>query len=287
MAFTVDAAFAGFYEAINLSGDHRDTANARKDRIVGLLENKFEILDAFSTGSIPKCTALRKVADLDVMAVLHFGKHVEGKTPAQLLSDVREALAGYSTRVRRNGQAVTLSFETWPNVDIVPVSRVVHADQSVNYYNVPDANRGVWLQSRPRKMSADIESKSSECGENFRRIIKMAKHWNSTHSDYLSSYHIEVLALKIFSGSLADLPWSVFQFFDKAKELVGAPLWYELGYADDYLAPLTRGEAVKRLHSAADTARNAWVATYGGRSDHQEAIRLWQQIFGDKFPAYG
>ena len=80
MAYTVDAAFDAFYEQINLSGDHRDTANARKERIVSLLKGDFEILDAFSTGSIPKFTALKGRADLDVMIVLHYGKHIKDKT---------------------------------------------------------------------------------------------------------------------------------------------------------------------------------------------------------------
>jgi hypothetical protein len=64
MAYTVEAAFNGFYDAINLSGDHREIANARKDRVVQLLGKHFEILDAFTTGSIPRYTALAAIADL-------------------------------------------------------------------------------------------------------------------------------------------------------------------------------------------------------------------------------
>jgi hypothetical protein len=202
MAYTTDAAFDAFYEQINPSGDHRETANARKDRVVGLLKNDFEILDAFSTGSIPKFTALKNRADLDVMVVLHYGKHVKDKTPTQLLDSVRKPLSKYRTNVRKNGQAVTLHYDTWPNVDIVPVSRTTKSDGSVSHYDVPNSNNGTWIQSRPRKLAKAIEDKATECGENFRRIIKMIKHWNYVHSEYLSNYHIEVLALNVFSGNL-------------------------------------------------------------------------------------
>jgi hypothetical protein len=65
MAYTVEAAFNTLHENINLSGDHRDTANKRRDRIVELLKNQFTILEAFSAGSIPKYTALRGHADAD------------------------------------------------------------------------------------------------------------------------------------------------------------------------------------------------------------------------------
>jgi Second Messenger Oligonucleotide or Dinucleotide Synthetase domain len=120
MAYTVEASFSDFYERINLPGDHRETANARRDRIVDLLKNDFQILEAFGTGSIPKFTALKGRADLDLMVVLHFGKHVRDKAPSIVLQDVRDSLSAYPTDVRKNGQAVTLYYDTWPNVDIRP-----------------------------------------------------------------------------------------------------------------------------------------------------------------------
>ncbi len=287
MAFTVQAAFATFFDTINLKGDHRETANKRKDRIVELLSDKFDILDAFSTGSIPKFTALRQRADLDVMVVLHHGKHIKGKTPSSLLESVQKALSGYATRVRKNGQAVTLTFKTWPNVDIVPVSRVVNENNSVDYYNVPDANRAVWIPSRPRKLSTEMNNRASICGENFRRIIKMVKHWNKAHSDFLSSYHIEVMALRIYDSKIEDLPWEVFRFFDEAGKLLAGPLQYEKGNADDYLSSSDRAEAIKRVETATNKARDAWYETYGSRSNHKAAITYWKQLFGDGFPTHG
>jgi hypothetical protein len=38
-----------FYDRINLSGDHRQTANTRKDDVVARLKTKFDVLDAFAT----------------------------------------------------------------------------------------------------------------------------------------------------------------------------------------------------------------------------------------------
>jgi tRNA nucleotidyltransferase (CCA-adding enzyme) len=140
MPYTVRASFDAFYENINLSGDHRETANTRRDDIVSKLGRTFSIIEAFSSGSIPKYTALKNHADLDVIVALHYGKHVEGKTPIQVLQSVRDALAEWRTGVRKNGQAVTLYYKTWPNVDIVPVSRTTNDDGAVLHYNVPDSN---------------------------------------------------------------------------------------------------------------------------------------------------
>jgi hypothetical protein len=289
MPYTVEVSFDGFYEAINLSGDHREAANKRRDDIVATLEKKFTIVEAFSAGSIPKFTALKAHADLDVIVALHYGKHVKDKTPTQVLQSVRDALAEWRTGARKNGQAVTLYYNTWPNVDIVPVSQSTDSKGNITHYNVPDSNTNVWIASRPKTHAAAIESKASECGQNFRRIIKMVKHWNRTHSDYLQSYHIEVLALKIFSGNLDDTPWNVLRFFDNARSMLASSLYYETGFVDAYLSAADRAEVLKRFGTAHDWALSAWYAAASGnpKPNPKDAIEKWRQLFGDKFPAYG
>jgi len=287
MPYTVQASFEKFRENIELSGDHREIANKRKDHLVSILENDFSILEAFPSGSIPRYTAVKGYADLDVIIVLHYGKHIEGKKPSQVLQAVRDCLGEYKTNVRKNGQAVTLYYETWPNVDIVPVSRVVNDDGSINYYKVPDMNTESWLRSRPKRHSYKLNDKNKECGEMFKRIIKMIKWWNHQHSALLESFHIEVMVIEAFQGKLSDYSWEVFQFFDKAIKLASSSLWYEVGYADSYLNTETRKDILDRLETARDKARDAWYLTYKDRNEHEKAIAIWRQIFGDKFPAYG
>ena len=286
MAYTVDAAFNEFYDAINLSGDHRSTANARKDSLISLLSGKFDVLEAFGTGSIPRFTALKARADVDIMVALHYGKHIQGKAPTQVLQDVRDALA-YRTTVRKNGQAVTLYYDTWPNVDVVPVARAQDSAGNITHYEVPNANTGSWIKSRPKQHSNDIEAKATECGANFRRIIKMIKWWNQSHGDYLQSYHIEVLALKIFLGKSDNTSWEVHRFFDKSRPLLTSSLWHDMSTVDEYLSYNDRQEVLKRLSSAITKSKEAWYCTYGSNSDHKGAIALWRHIFGEKFPLYG
>jgi hypothetical protein len=288
MPYTVEGSFTDFFSAINLTGDHRETANARRDRIVSILGNHFEILEAFSTGSIPKYTALKDKCDLDLMVVLHYGKHVKDKAPSQVLSSVRDKLGQNRTGARRNGQAVTLYYETWPNVDIVPVARFVDGAGNVTHYAVPDANTGLWIESRPKEFAAGIESKASTCGPNFRRIIKMVKHWNRTHGDYLQSYHIEVLALQALgSVNLDDTPWQVYCFFKDARALLTNKIWYDRGFADDYLSIADRQEALKRCDTAIGHSLSGWHELYKDKNNHKAAIENWKKLFGDKFPAYG
>jgi len=287
VVWTVNAGFEAFYNAINLSGDHRSTANTRRDSVVKALSNNLQIIESFNSGSIHRYTALKGYADLDVIVALHYGKHIEGKTPQQVLQLVRDALGEHKNNVRKNGQAVTLHYKTWPNVDIVPASRVVDNIGNVTEYQIPDMNTGAWISTNPKIHSNDINARSSVAGTGFRRIITMMKWWNKKHSDYLQSYHIEVMALRIFDSHISDYSWNVFQYFEKAAKLAETSLWHDKGFVDNYLDYNSRQEVVKRLQTASNLARDAWYLTYGENNDHAGAIKKWQQIFVDKFPSYG
>jgi len=287
MPYTVPVSFDIFFENINLSGDHREIANSRRERLISLLEKEFTIIESFSSGSIPRYTAVRGYADLDIIVVLHYAKHIKDKKPSQVLKDIRDCLGDYKTNVRRNGQAVTMYYNTWPNVDIVPVAQVTNNNGSIDHYEVPDMNSETWISSRPKKHSETLNKKNVECGDIFKKIIKMIKWWNHQHSSLLQSYHIEVMAINIFQGMLSDYPWQIYQYFDKAVGLVGSSLWYELSYVDSYLDSGQRLTVLDRLKAARDKSIDAWYFTYNERNEHEEAINLWRQIFGDKFPAYG
>lgn len=286
MVYTVQAAFNEFFNEINLSGDHRTVANARRDHLIELLGNKFDVVESFSSGSIPKFTALHGHADLDIMLVLHFGKHISGKTPTQVLQSVRDALA-YKTNVRKNGQAVTLHYNTWPSVDIVPVYYVHDDIGQLLHYRVPNTYTEDWIDSNPKNHAKAIQEKATECGEDFRKIIKIIKHWNKCHSNYLQNYHIEVLAQKVMAGTLGDITWHVHKFFEDSIPLLKSSLWDGLGYADAYLSYNDRQEVLKRFEAACSLSQAAWYHTYGTNNDHSSAIATWQRIFGDKFPSYG
>jgi hypothetical protein len=289
MAYTVPYSFDLFFDGINLSGDHHSTATSRRERLVSLLENDFTILDSFSTGSIPRFTAVTGYADLDVMVVLHYGKHIQSKKPSEVLKAVQEALSEYRTGVRRNGQAVTLYYKSWPDVDIVPVSRVADDSGKVVSYSVPDMTHEEWIASKPDMHSDEMLQRNKSFGEQFKKIVKMIKWWNHQHSELMESYHIEVLALHSLTGSFGSYSWDVFRFFEVAATMAQNLLFHNGTTVDQYLYlnPVMRQQIVKRLETARDKAREAWYYTYPPNSDDKKAIEIWRQIFGDKFPAYG
>lgn len=287
MAFTIPVAFDKFVENISVTEVQAETAERRRKDLVETLEGNFEILASFPTGSLARGTAVRGFADLDIMVVLHFSKHIKGKSPEEVLQTVRDVLSDYKTNVRKNGQAVTLYYKSWPNVDIVPVSRSVNEEGNVTHYNVPDANAGTWITSKPVRHSNAIAERAKTDGEGFLSVVQMAKWWNHQHSEYLQSFHIEAIALKTPISTTADFTWDMFQYFETAWTYLQGPLWYDGSQVDSYLSSSDRKEVLTRLETAKKKACSAWYLTYNQRNDHKAATELWQQIFGDKFPNYG
>lgn len=283
MSRTVSMAFDKFRENIEVSTYNREIATKRKDGLVSLLERHFEILDAFPSGSLPRYTAVKGHADLDIIVVLHFNKHIEGRLPSEVLGSIQKALSHYVTSVRRNGQAVTLSYETWPSVDIVPVARVTNKDGSIHSYDVPDMNSEKWITSRPRKHSNKMSDKNKQ-NEKFKRFVKMVKWWNHQNQSLLQSYHIEVLSLELFDEDAGEYPWALSKFFDEARGMISNDFWYEDSYVGDYLSYTDKQEVLKKMSHANSLALSAWYAGYNG--EDKEAIDYWRQIFGKEFPSY-
>ena len=197
-------------------------------------------------------------------------------------------LGQYRTNVRKNGQAVTLYYDTWPNVDIVP-ARLVANWMQAPYYEIPNTITGSWIATNPKAHRDAVEEKSNECGPNLRRIMKMLKHWNLTHGNYLSGYHIEVIVLSSLSGRLDDLGLSLYRVFEKGAQCLQSPLFYKLSLVDGYLLSSQRQEALKQWGHAKQLASNGWYFSYSGNGQKsiQKAIESWGLLFGEKFPKFG
>lgn len=284
MPYTAAYAFDLFYDAINLRGNHRTAANVRKDWVVGRLSRSMDVLEARAIGSIPRYTALAGHADLDILVALHYGKHLKGKSPASVLAAVKAALGSGAGDYRRNGQAVTVSFQSWPNVDVVPAARY-SSNGVVTHFEIPDMHRGEWVETNPDKHAAKIRAAAEARGAGFREAITMVKHWNRRQDVRLQSYHVEVIGLQT-ECSWDEPGWSVVQWLETAA---GLTHWCWDGDADAsaYLTWDRAEKAAARLKEAAALATRAWACTYGSDDDEEEAIRLWRSLFGQAYPAYG
>lgn len=280
MPYLVSTSFDRLLESITVLTTQRNMAEARRVAVSALLAKSFDVVDAFSTGSIPRHTGLKGISDIDAIAVLHFGKHIDGRSPRQLLESVRDALADYDARiVRKNGQAVTLYFKTWPNVDIVPAKLVTLNGVGRALY-IADANRGEWIFTDPRADDNAMLAASVKT----RQLVRIVKCWNRAHSQYMQSFDIQRTALAIWINEVdsteASWPWIVNSFFDKAVELTEPTTTMSMGYElHDWV------ELRARLKRGKELALDAWHCAH--HKDFEGCIARCRMLFGDSFPAYG
>lgn len=284
MAYLVTTAFDEFFRAINLPGDHRSAANARRDWVLGRIGTKLDVLEAFPIGSIPRFTALSGHADVDVLVVLHYGKHVKDRKPSNVLLTVRNALASPGSSIRRNGQAVTLRFKSWPSVDVVPAVRISRGGTNIGY-EIPEMHEEEWIFTTPAKHSGRMVAAAATYGPDFRRLVKMVKHWNLRQGQPFESYHLEILALRT-PPATTEFSWSLLKFFEAARASLDGYIWSDESMVDAYMGWERRAKARTALASAHGHALSAWSATYQG-DQHQTAIGLWRKVFGNTFPTYG
>jgi hypothetical protein len=158
------------------------------------------------------------------------------------------------------------------------------ADKGVIYcYKIPNVNDNTWIETKPKVHISNMSNVNQE----KRNMIKMVKEWNRKHSSYLSSHHIEIMALSYGSVS-NDYAWHIHMFFEHMAEKIKykTPSPSGLGgNVDDYLSYSDRQEAKQRLDIAVGKSLTAWFDTYN--NNDKESIEEFCRIFGGRFPSYG
>ncbi len=254
----------------------RSVAEDRRNNVAKILSGRLTTRQIIATGSMTRGTGLSGYADVDVIAVLD-QRHCVNRSPTSLLQEVRDTMATYNAKViKKNGQAVTLYFSTWPNVDLVPAQ-----DFGGTGVKIPDMNTERWILSFPDSHDRLVAGLS----QRHRQLIVIAKCWNKAHSSYVQSFHIDCIVAKVdiyagLSWDEHDWPYTLWKFFDKALEMTGrgGALWGQISLSDD-------GEIKKRLEAGRDLASKAWDLAKQNRVS--ECVEILGLLFGTRFPSYG
>ncbi|OGR14885.1 MAG: hypothetical protein A2277_19910 [Desulfobacterales bacterium RIFOXYA12_FULL_46_15] len=284
MSRKIATAFNKFYRNIKISKEYRKIAYQRKNEILPILKDKLNVVEFISTGSVPRNTALYKNADFDLIVVFDYGQKIKNIKPAEVLQSICEIFNDSDIKATTNGQTVTLHYETLPNIDITPALKIFDNEKSIKTCNIPDSTSKKWIQTKPNQHTRDMINEHLICGTSFRKIIMIVKHWNQMRGSYLQSYHIEVMALKIFHFKLENIAWEIFYYFEKAADLISKPLWHEGILVDSYLNPKNRFEIRTMMQNDRDSLFAAWQKIQNIDSGYIEAFTIWKKIFGEKFP---
>jgi len=260
--------------------------STRQQKVRKVVENEFNVLDSFLTGSYSRHTMIAPLseADIDIFIILHSSYYKEDGQ-ADLLDKVRRALLKTYTnipKISRNGQAVTITFTDFI-VDVVPAF-----NRRNGGYLIPNSITKNWLSTDPKKHVEIMSIQNKKHDDDLVPLIKMIKGWNKVINDNFRSFHLEVMALQILNGvKISDYPSGIRYFFDKGRSYVKEknpdPAGYE-GDVGNYLNTQEKSDVTNKFETAYNRAKKA--EDYEKNDDTESAVGEWKKIFGNYFPSY-
>jgi hypothetical protein len=287
MAKTIEEGFKVLRANLEITDLEEGTVSARQKSVRKALENDFNMIDSFLTGSYRRGTMIAplKDADVDVFVVLDSG-HFQKNGQSALLQSVKKTLKKtypMTLDISPNGQAVTITFTDF-KVDVVPSFY-----RKGGGFFIPDANRSAWIPTDPKQHVELWAASNKAHNGDLVPVLKMLKAWNKSRGMF-RSFHLEALAYTILKGvTISDLPSGVRFVFDKARDKIRDKLPDPAGYSDDVAAHVdTRAKIdklVRRLQWAYENAKSAEALAAAG--DINGAFAKWTRIFKGQFPAYG
>ncbi|HXS76641.1 MAG TPA: CBASS oligonucleotide cyclase [Terracidiphilus sp.] len=294
MALTIDQSFARLKQNLEITGLQAATVSTRQANIRQVVEAGLTVEETFLTGSYSRSTMIAplKDADVDIFVVLdtkYFYNYDQGQNGGQagLLDRVKGVLKRTYTRtpdISRNGLAVTIRFDDFM-VDVVPGFR-----RNGGGFLIPNSITKTWVSTDPKKHVELVSSSNTVHHGDLVPLIKMIKAWNRNINRHFRSFHLEVLALEIFSNvTISDFPSGVRFYFDKGRTFIAQKNLDPAGYGGDVGSYLNSQEAIREATTKFQLAYDRAIRAedFARRGRVRDAVDTWILIFGDYFPSYG
>lgn len=284
----------GLVERIQPRPAEVNRAGMRFLRIRSRLSRSFVVARTIAIGSHSKGTAVTRISDVDILALL---RRREAKWGGSLVSSdtflrrVREDLAERypQTSIRRDAQAIVVGFGQGEySVDVVPAIYYKAAPNGYPIYRIPDGE-GDWMTTAPGLHAAYFKGRDERSGGRLKHVVQMIKLWAQARATPvpLSSFHLEIVlaASGLMSGTV---PYSrgLALSFGLLNLRSGAAIRDPSGVSG--LIPAasseTKRESLERsLAFASEHAIAAHAAERVG--DAVEALRQWRIVFGSYLPS--
>lgn len=192
---TVTAAFEEFRGNLEITGLQESVVAARQEKVRAAVARGLTVRNSYLTGSYRRHTLIPPMRDADVDIIVVLDRSYWSRGPRAVLDLVKAILRETypSSKISRNGQAVTISFSDF-TVDVVPVFATWWDSDVLDICNSSD---DTWIRTNPSKhikISSEINKRTAKL---LVPSVKMIKAWNRTAGRPLRGFHLEVLAWKV------------------------------------------------------------------------------------------
>lgn len=323
MARTVKSSFVVFNrDVVNLDPNLCSTAIKSRDWLISQIMRKCNLGELppsykamnINYGSFSRMTKIRPLDDIDIMICFKGmgGRYVKTEDNnifnivmpdhAKPYKDMKEGQILNSRKVvealkkiigiipqyrnpdyHRDHEAMTLKLASYEwNFDVVPCFHTTS-----DFYLIPDGN-GKWKRTDPRIDRSRLKRLVNMHGSIIQQTIRTMKYWKRrAWGDCLPSYVFEQMLLdKMERMEIYDVERNVMVLLGYISSAINNPINDPKNYQGD-LNTLGKEDRERLALSASRHLQRVSEAVAAEMlNDHQEAIGIWRDVFGEEFPSY-
>ena len=194
--------------------------------------------------------------------------------------------------LHKNGEAVTLTLKSrvW-NFDIVPCFHTVKEPDGRAYYLIPNG-KGDWKKTDPTIDREYVKQTNKNCNGHILELIRLCKKWNTVKKvKPIPSYLLETMVID-FIESCKPTDDDIKILFKKNLDYIAMAILnpvYDMKEIEGDINTIKSDDRQNiREKARTDFEKVRCAIMYEENFNlHEEAIKIWREIFGGDFPKYG
>lgn len=245
--------------------------------------------------------ALKQLCDTDTLYYYGIKNYYlnSNKVKNNLLSALSKISKYNKAELHARGEAVTLSLSSYDwTFDIVPAFYCV--EDSEDFYLIPNG-KGGWKKTNPKIEQKRVNRLNQKFNGKVLETIRLIKYWNKRGKmPTVTSYLLETMVLDYFESAShysidnedRDKTYDYCDFhFTKALKYISNNIYnsvFDPKGIQGNINNLSYNDKIKLCirckndYEKGKTALDAEVI----ENNHEKAINIWREVFGDDFPKY-
>jgi hypothetical protein len=282
----VDDAFVNLKGKLEITATEAQLASRRHQEIRDHVRESWTLETDFLTGSYRRETKTKPLKDVDIFVVVDSDgpqASLRQSAPSAILDKLVVVLSKKYDAVVVDRMACTVNFGSGDEVvsfDVVPAFQ-----RATDEFEIPDARRGSWIVTNPKRHHEMSTAKNKDCDGKFVPFVKMVKAINRELGDPVQpSFLIEVMAHDLVKEPFGRYQDEVRWFLASASENVGRSWPDPAGLGPDVntMSTSERARAAQALEGALGIAEDAIRLEDDGQE--RAAVESWRQLFSWRMP---
>jgi len=254
-------------------------------------------VDSVLSGSYKRDTAIRpKTVDGQVrrpdVDIIVFTTHSLSDPPKTVIDLLYDSLKDDYEKVSRQTRSVNIETDK-ADIDVVPI---IAPENSYGVHYIPDRKEEEWIVANPQGHTTWATQINSETNGLFKPLVKIIKWWrreNPTISKRPKGFIIECIVAECMNKNETQYGELVVSTMENIVNKYALNMVFEN-------VPFIEEPGVPRKSVTDNISFDAFKGFYNKLKEHaeigrkaiseedaEESLKLWRQIFGDRFPKSG